>query len=69
MSQKGIDPSIYSRHSFRRGAATTALDKGLGDATIKMLSRWKSEAYIRYIRTPRTQLAAYTQLLAKDHTA
>ena len=39
MSEKGIDPSIYSGHSFHRGAATTALDKGLGDATIKMLSR------------------------------
>lgn len=67
MSQKGIDPSIYSGHSFRRGAATAALDKGLGDATIKMLGRWKSEAYTRYIRTPRTQLAAYTHILAGVH--
>lgn len=69
MSQQGIDPSIYSGHSFRRGAATAALDRGLGDATIKMLGRWKSDAYTRYIKTPRAQLAAYTQILAKDHKA
>lgn len=39
MSQQGINPSIYSRHSFRCGAVTAAMDKGLGDATIKMLGR------------------------------
>ena len=69
LSQQGINPSIYSGHSFRRGAATAALDRGLGDATIKMLGRWKSDAYTRYIRTPRAQLAAYTQLLARDQKA
>ena len=29
-----------------------ALDRGLADATIKMLGRWKSDAYTWYIRTP-----------------
>ena len=66
MSQQGINPAIYSEHSFRHGAATAAMDRGLGDATIKMFGRGKSEAYTRYIRTPRTQLAAYTHILARD---
>ena len=27
LSQQGLNPSIYSGHSFRRGAATAALDR------------------------------------------
>ena len=69
MSQKGIDHSIYSGHSFHQGVATAALDWEHGDATIKVLGRWKSDAYTCYIRTPRAQLAAYTQILAKDRKA
>lgn len=60
----GIDPSKYSGHSFRRGAATTAQSRGISDVTIKMLGRWKSSAYTRYIQTPRSQLAAFSSQLA-----
>ena len=48
----GVDSSQYSGHSFRSGAATTAATKGIGDATIMMLGRWRSTAYQRYIKTP-----------------
>ena len=60
----GIDPSKYSGHRFRRGAATTAQSRGIIDVTIKMLGRWKSSAYTRYIQTPRSQLAAFSSQLA-----
>ena len=40
----GVDQSAYSGHSFRSGAATTAASQGIGDATIKMLGRCKSNA-------------------------
>ena len=62
----GVDAGKYAGHSFRRGAATTAQQRGIGDATIKMLGRWKSDAYTRYIKTPRAQLSALTQVLATD---
>jgi len=59
-----IDPSKYSGHSFRQGAATTAQSRGISDVTIKMLGRWKSSVYTRYIQTPRSQLAAFSSQLA-----
>ena len=60
----GIDSSQYSGHSFRSGAATTAAKQGIGDATIMMLGRWRSNAYQRYIRTPREQLASFSRVLS-----
>lgn len=60
----GIDCTPYSGHSFRSGAATTAANQGISDATIKMLGRWRSSAYQLYIKTPREQLAAYSRTLS-----
>ena len=57
IKQAGIDPSHYSGHSFRIGAATTAAANGIGDAVIQMLGRWSSDSYTRYIRIPRNHLA------------
>ena len=48
--QIGLGGSKYLGHSFRNGAATTVVEKGISDATIQILSRWKSDAYKRYIR-------------------
>lgn len=66
----GVDEARYSGHSFRSGAATTAARAGLSEATIKLLGRWESCAYLLYVKTPRDQLAALSQLLAgKPRTA
>lgn len=61
--EAGYDQSLYSGHSFRIGAATTAMKKGVGDATIKMLGRWKSSAYQLYVKTPRVELASISRTL------
>lgn len=58
-----INPSQYSGHSFRIGAATTAAAAGVPAHTIKMLGRWESEAYQLYIRTPRESLASLSRSL------
>ena len=63
LSAAGIDPKPYSGHSFRIGAAMTAANQGVEDSTIKMLGRWKSSAYQRYIKTPREQLASISKKL------
>ena len=64
LTKAGVDSSHYSGHSFRSGAATTAAQQGIGDATIKLLGRWKSGAYQLYVKIPREKLADYSKNLA-----
>ena len=46
----GLDPSCYKGHSFRIGAASYAADRGFSDAQIRIQGRWKSNAFLKYIR-------------------
>ena len=46
----GLDPSKYKGHSFRIGAASAAAEKGMSDAQIRSMGRWKSNAFVKYIR-------------------
>ena len=64
LDKAGVDNSCYSGHSFRSGAATTAAEQGIGEATIKTLGRWKSSAYQVYIKTPREHLAGVAKVLS-----
>ena len=63
LEKAGVDRRLYSGHSFRSGAATTANVRGLSEATIKMLGRWQSTAYLSYVKTPRDQLARMSSIL------
>ena len=60
LERAGLDQSRYCGHSFRIGAATTAAERGIEDAIIKTLGRWRSLAYLDYIKIPREQLAGYS---------
>lgn len=48
----GLSPQLYKSHSFRIGAASFAADRGMSDAQIRALGRWKSNAFLKYIRIP-----------------
>ena len=47
-----LDLSRYKGHSFRIGAASHAADTGISNAQIRALARWKSNAFLKYIRIP-----------------
>ncbi|XP_033758729.1 uncharacterized protein LOC117341025 isoform X3 [Pecten maximus] len=45
-----LDSSLYKGHSFRIGGASLAAERGMTDAQIRLLGRWKSDAFKKYIR-------------------
>ena len=48
----GFNPVRYKGHSFRIGAASYVADRGLSDTQIRVLGRWKSNVFHKYIRIP-----------------
>lgn len=57
VAKAGLNPNIYAGHSFRIGAATVVHLKGIQNYTIMTLTRWKSNAYQRYVRVTQEHLA------------
>ncbi|KAL3863081.1 hypothetical protein ACJMK2_004857 [Sinanodonta woodiana] len=62
----GLDTSQYSGHSFRIGAATSAAAAHLEDHMIKVLDRWSSDCYSRYIRTLSSTIRLAQRAMAMD---
>jgi len=54
----------YNSHSFCIGTAATAAQANIPEAYMKMLGRWQSDAYQRYIETPPHELAKFSSVLA-----
>lgn len=46
----GLDAARIKPHSLRIGGATLALQLGLSDAQVRALGRWRSDAFLRYLR-------------------
>ena len=46
----GLDPTRYSTHGFRIGGASLLAAAGLPDYVIQSIGRWKSLAFLSYIR-------------------
>ncbi len=64
----GIDPSGYSGHSYRAGAATSGAEAGFADYELQLLGRWSSDAYQRYIRAPPALLSRFSHRLASTQS-
>ena len=72
LARSSLDTKCYAGHSFRIGAAMTAAQQGLQDSLIKMLGRWESSAYTRYIRTLPQTLCQVSKALtshSKGHSS
>ena len=53
-----FENGTISSHSFRSGIVSILGSKGFSDEEIKLVGRWSSRAFIRYMKLPRTQQAA-----------
>jgi len=60
-------PNINT-HSFRIGGASAALSAGASDALIRIMGRWSSDCYNRYIRISDTLVVDFNNTLASAHT-
>lgn len=63
ISKGGLDSSQFAGHSFQIGAATTAASANLPPWLIKVLGRWSTDCFERYIKTPPSVLAQVPQQL------
>ena len=59
----GLSPQLYSGHSFRIAAATSAANQGISTASLQQLGRWSSSAYTSYIRPDVNTVLANQRLL------
>ena len=64
LSVAGYNDSHFSGHSFRIGACTSGAAAGVQDHLLKVLGRWTSSCYSRYIRTPPASLSNAQQLMS-----
>jgi len=71
LSAAGIsDPESFSSKSFRVGAASDAFALSVPENSIKALGRWKSSAFMEYVRdSARSSLAAEVQALLASGSA
>ena len=63
----GVDALDFNGHIFRIGAATTAASRDMEESMIKTLGRWESDAYQRYVKIPRQELAYYTKIYKLEY--
>jgi hypothetical protein len=55
ISAIGLDPKLYSPHSFRRGGASFAFECSIPAELIKLQGDWRSDAYLVYLEMSNTQ--------------
>lgn len=61
----GLDASLFSAHSLRKGGATVALLAGVDDTMVKAQGDWVSDAYQRYITFSMAQRESVPRKIAE----
>ena len=62
----GYDPQNFSGHSFRRGAASWALQVGIPSEVIQILGDWRSDAYKEYIDISQSSKLRYISIFSNS---
>ena len=63
LSRPGRDTNQYAGHSFRRGGASWAFQKGVSIELVRQLGDWSSNAYTKYVLPTPTGLANATRTM------
>ena len=53
----GLNPHLYQSHSLRIGGASYYAELGMSDSQIRLIGRWNSDAFKRYIRCQKLMTA------------
>ena len=67
LAELNLDKHHFNTHSFRIGAATSAMQAKIPDTYIQMMGHWQNDAYQQYIKTPPTELAKLSKKLVTGH--
>ena len=65
----GLDPEVYTAHSFRIGAASHALRTGHSNTQIQETGSWQSDAFRKYISLEKGQVSSPGPMRADSHAA
>ncbi len=63
----GLDERRYSTHSLRIGGATLLAAAGLPDYIIQLIGRWKSLAFLQYIRSNESMFSKALSVLSNPN--
>ena len=61
-----LDATQFNTHSFRIGGATCAKEAGISDLHIKLMGRWKSDVFQKYIQASPQDLAKLSKRLTLE---
>ena len=65
LSSLGVDPKLYTGHSFHRGGASFTYQSGVPIELIKALGDWRSDTILIYLTMPLTVRLHSANMLCK----
>ena len=66
IKKAGLDPALYSGHSFRRGGASYLYSVGGSTLMVQVLGEWSSQIYTRYLSLSVEDRLEAQQLIATN---
>lgn len=66
MLQRFFPAANINTHSFRIGGASAASSAGIPDSSIRILGRWSSDAFLRYLRYSDDDIAVFLSRMSQS---